>query len=105
MAYYALFYEVVDDFVARRTAFREEHLKFAQEAHERGEVLLGGAMGDPVDRAMIILRGGSEQIARSFAECAPYVREGLVKRWEVRPWNVVIGAEAAGQCLSAGEEN
>jgi uncharacterized protein YciI len=95
MPYYALFYEVVDDFPARRSPFRQEHLKLAQEAHQRGEIVLAGALAEPADRALIILRGDSPEVARSFAEKDPYVRNGLVSRWEVRPWTVVIGGEAA----------
>jgi len=95
MAYYALFYDVVEDFVARRFPYREEHLKLAQEAHRRGELVLAGALADPADRALIILRGDSPEIARSFARNDPYVRNGLVQRWEVRPWNVVVGGEVA----------
>lgn len=105
MAYYALFYEVVEDFAARRAPYREEHLKFANAAHRRGEVVLAGALAEPADRALIILQGDSPEIARSFAETDPYVRNGLVKHWEVRPWAVVVGgnsariaAPAAGEC-------
>ena len=41
--YFLLFYEVVDDYIERRRAFREEHLGLAQEAKERGELVLAGA--------------------------------------------------------------
>ena len=40
MEYYALFYDVVDDYIARRALYRKEHLRFAQEANRRGEVLV-----------------------------------------------------------------
>lgn len=43
--YYLLFYEVVDDYVERRRAFRDEHLGLAREAKERGELVLAGAYG------------------------------------------------------------
>jgi uncharacterized protein YciI len=89
--YFALFYDVVDDFVAGRAAFRDEHLRLAQEAHARGEIVLAGALADPADQALLIFRGTTAAIARQFAENDPYVRNGLVKRWEVRPWSVVIG--------------
>ena len=92
MAYFALLYDVVDDFVAQRAAFRAEHLRLAQEAHARGEIALAGALAEPVDKALIIFRGSSGQSAGQLAENDPYVRNGLVKRWEVRPWLVVIGA-------------
>ena len=42
MNYYALFYELVDDMVTRRVPFREEHLRLAAQAHERGELALAG---------------------------------------------------------------
>ena len=91
MAYYALFYEVVDDYVARRGVFREQHLKLLREAHARGEVVLAGAFADPPDKALLVFRVEDRSVAESFARKDPYVINGLVKRWEVRPWTVVIG--------------
>ncbi len=93
MNFYALFYEVVDDYLARRAAFREEHLRFARAAHERGELVLAGALADPVDRALLVFRAADPSVAEAFARDDPYVRNGLVTRWEVRPWTVVIGQE------------
>jgi len=94
MAYYALFYEVVENFVERRASFREEHLQLADAANRRGELVLAGALAEPADGALIIFRGDTPEAASSFAENDPYVRNGLVKHWEVRPWTVVIGGEA-----------
>ncbi|HXH66943.1 MAG TPA: YciI-like protein [Candidatus Limnocylindrales bacterium] len=94
MGYYALFYHVVDGFVERRLPFREQHLAHARSSAERGELALGGALADPADTALIVFHGDSPDAARAFAEKDPYVRNGLVQRWEVRPWNVVVGANA-----------
>ena len=91
MPYFALLYEVIDDFVARRAAFREEHLRLAREAHARGEVILAGALAEPADRALSVFRSNDKSTAEAFARKDPYVVNGLVKRWEVRPWNVVVG--------------
>jgi len=96
MGYFTLYYEVVEDFVERRAPFREEHLRLAREAHSRGHIVLAGALADPADGALIIFRGESPDIATFFAQRDPYVNNGLVKRWEVRPWTVVIGAEQNG---------
>ncbi len=90
MAYFAMIYDLVDDYMARRGAFREEHLKMAADAHTRGELLLGGAFADPPDRALMIFRADDSKVAESFARNDPYVLNGLVKHWEIRPWNVVI---------------
>jgi hypothetical protein len=90
MPYFAMIYDLVDDYMARRGAFREEHLKMAADAHARGELLMGGAFADPPDMALMIFRVDDSKIAETFARKDPYVTNGLVKRWEVRPWTVVI---------------
>jgi uncharacterized protein len=101
MGYYALFYHVVEGFVERRMAFREAHLAHARHAANRGELALGGALAEPADTALIVFRGDSPDAARAFAEADPYVRNGLVQRWEVRPWNVVVGADAGAPKAAA----
>lgn len=93
--HYFLFYEVSSDYLARRGEFRAEHLKLAWQAHERGELVLAGALGDPVDSAVLLFTGDSAEPAQRFAAADPYVRHGLVTRWQVRPWTTVVGAEAA----------
>ena len=104
MGYYALFYEVVENFVERRAPFRTEHLKLADEAKRRGDLVLAGALAEPADGALIIFRGESSSAASTFAENDPYVQNGLVKHWEVRPWTVVVGGEArASESETRGE--
>ena len=95
MNYYALFYDVVDDFVSRRFLYRDDHLRLAQEAHRRGALLLAGALSDPVDRALLVFRVPEKTVVEDFARNDPYVINGLVTRWDVRSWTVVIGNEAA----------
>jgi len=93
MPYYALFYEVVDDFIARRAAYRDEHLHLAREARVRGELVLAGALADPADGALIVFQGESPAAAEAFARQDPYVKNGLVGKWKVRNWTVVVGNE------------
>jgi len=102
MQYFALFYDVVDDFVRRRAPYREEHLRLAREAHRRGELLLAGAFSDPADRALLVFRAPHRAVAEDFARNDPYVTHGLVVRWEVRAWTVVIGAQPTEALPSGG---
>ena len=95
MKYFALTYYVVDDYVARRATYRDEHLRLAREAHRRGELVLGGALTDPADRALLVFRVPDRSVVEQFVRDDPYVIHGLVARWEVRPWAVVIGNEPA----------
>src|SRR5262245_19938273 len=103
MNYYVLIYYVVEDYVSRRAAYRDEYLRLGREAQRRGELLLGGALTDPVDRALLVFRAADPSVVEAFARNDPYVRHGLVTRWEVRPWAVVIGNEPP-QAGPAGSE-
>jgi hypothetical protein len=67
----------------------------AWEAHERGELVLGGALTDPVDSAVLLFKGDSPAAAERFAAADPYVKNGLVKSWRVRPWTTVVGEDAS----------
>jgi uncharacterized protein YciI len=99
MKHYLLMYETAPDYLERRGAFRGEHLRLGWAAHARGELVLGGALADPVDGAVLLFRGESPAAAEAFAAADPYVRNGLVKSWRVRPWSTVIGADAATPVL------
>lgn len=89
--HYLLLYEVGPDYLERRTAYRKEHLALAKAAFERQELVLGGALADPVDGAVLVFRGPTPQFAEAFAAADPYVRNGLVLHWKVRAWTTVIG--------------
>jgi uncharacterized protein YciI len=64
---------------------------------ERGELVLGGALAEPADAAILLFRGDSPAAAEAFAMADPYVLNGLVKQWRVRPWMTVIGRDAEVQ--------
>jgi hypothetical protein len=92
--HYLLLYEVSPDYLERRGEFRAEHLALAWQAADRGELLLGGALDDPVDGAVLLFQGESPDVAERFARADPYVAQGLVSTWRVRPWTTVVGTGA-----------
>lgn len=89
--HYLLCYELAADYLERRGEFRDEHLKMAWDAQERGEIIIAGALADPVDMAMLVFQGESPEAAQRFAKADPYVRHGLVTSYRVRQWNTVVG--------------
>ena len=89
--HYLLFYEVVEGYLEKRAQFRELHMKHAMGAFERGELVLAGALADPVDGAVLVFRGPTPQFAEAFAKADPYVINGLIQSWRVRKWMTVIG--------------
>ena len=93
MKYFALTYDVVENYVQQRTPFRDEHLKLVRDAHGRGEIVMAGALGDPPDATLFVFRTSDITVVERFAQSDPYVMKGLVKNWKVRPWNVVVGGD------------
>ena len=93
--HYVLFYEFGEEYLSRRAAFRREHLEKAWESSSRGDLLLAGALDEPVDMALLLFKGQSPEVAENFAKTDPYVTHGLVKRWYVRHWTTVVGEQAA----------
>ena len=92
--HYLLFYDVVADYARKRMPFRTAHIAYAQQAVARGDLVLGGALAEPVDGAVLVFRGSSPAVVEAFAVSDPYVTNGLVTRWRVREWTTVIGALA-----------
>ena len=90
MGFLLLEYALADDYLDRRAALRDDHLRLAREAHERGELLLAGALPDPYDRALLVWTAPRD-VVEAFATADPYVVQGLVRSWTVREWNVVVG--------------
>jgi len=89
--HYILFYDVVADFAERRKPFRAEHLALVRAAHERGDLVMAGALADPFDGAVLVFRGDSPKAAEQFAAADPYVKNRFVTHWRVRKWATVVG--------------
>jgi len=87
--YYILFYKTVDNYIERRTPFREDHLGLVQEYNSNGQLVMAGALAEPADGAVLIFRGDSPEVAHEFVSRDPYVKNGLITEWSVRQWNVV----------------
>jgi uncharacterized protein len=93
MPYFVLLYDVVDNFIERRQPFRPAHLAHVDAAHRDGTLLLAGAL-KPADGALLLFRSDSSAPVEGFASQDPYVVNGVVTRWRVREWSVVVGEGA-----------
>jgi uncharacterized protein len=93
--HYLLFYDAAPDYLERRAQYRAEHLTLARAAHARGELVLGGALADPVDGAVLLFRCDSTAPIEAFVAADPYVKNGLVTRWRIREWTTVVGDNPA----------
>jgi uncharacterized protein len=99
--HYLLFYTFVSDMAERRGPFRKAHLAHLEAALARGELVLAGALAEPLDGAVLLFQGTSPAAAEAVANTDPYVLNGLVTAWRVRPWSTVVGRDAATPMSSA----
>jgi hypothetical protein len=90
MNHWILIYDLVDDYLERREPLRPEHLALARKASDRGDLVMAGALADPYDMAVFVWRTPDTEVIDRFVAHDPYMREGLVKSFRVRKWNVVI---------------
>ena len=93
--HYLLVYQLAADYLERRPQYRNAHLQLAWDASARGELVLGGTAGDPIEGSLLLFRGDGPQVAERFAQADPYVQHGLVLSWRVLPWTTVVGETAA----------
>jgi hypothetical protein len=93
MIHFLLTYHLADDYLTRRDAYRDEHLRLAWAEVDKGTLMLGGALETPVDMAILLFH--DQVAARRFAEADPYVKNGLVKSWTVRRWTTTVGTLAS----------
>ncbi|MCC4249771.1 MULTISPECIES: YciI-like protein [Microbacterium] len=96
MAHAVLQYTYGDDYLEARERFRSAHLVLAWAAADRGELVLGGAVGTGPYEGLLVFQGDDAVgLASTFASADPYVTSGLVTSWTVRPWATVVGVKAA----------
>lgn len=89
--YHILFYKTIDNYIEKRAPFRKEHLELLKTAEEQGTLLMAGALADPADGGVFIFKTNDPKNVENFAKNDPYVKNGLITEWQVRPWTVVIG--------------
>lgn len=92
-SYYLLIYKTVDNYIEKRAPYRAEHLALAMQAYKSKSLVMAGALDYPADGAVLVFKGENAQVAEQFARNDPYVKNGLIIEWNVRPWTVVIGGE------------
>ncbi len=94
MKHFILFYDTAPDYLERRGGYRSQHLELARAYAERGELVLGGALADPPDGAILVFQGETDAAPRAFVAADPYVANGLILNWRIREWTTVVGAGA-----------
>jgi len=91
MKTFAVFTYFVENVAEKRVPHREAHLAHLRELHAAGTLLLGGALLDPMDAGLLILRAESKETVDAILASDAYAQNGIWTKIVVREWNVVVG--------------
>jgi uncharacterized protein len=90
---WALTYDYVPDMLERRVPHRGPHLALVAAWHERGEIVVAGALGNPPHGALFAFDVADPARIEDFIAADPYVEAGLVTGRRIEAWSVVAGLE------------
>ncbi|MBT8218420.1 MAG: hypothetical protein KJP00_01255 [Bacteroidia bacterium] len=93
--HFILTYNTVDRFNDRKMRFRKEHLELVREYYDTGILIMGGALLEPNDVAVLIFKCESPREVEQFITSDPYYKNGLINSFDIRPWSVAIGGKSA----------
>lgn len=88
---FILEYVYVPDILEKRTPYRPNHIKLAEDYNKDGLIIAGGPFTPPTGAVFIFSAEGKE-LVEAFVAKDPYVSAGLVTSYTIKEWNVVIGA-------------
>ena len=86
---YVLLYSSADDVVSKAPAHFPAHRARLDEFHGRGVLLGEGTFGDPQSQGSMAIFT-TREAAEEFIAGDPFVLNGVVASWAVRPWHEVL---------------
>jgi uncharacterized protein YciI len=86
---YVMTYSAVEDFLPLAQQHGPAHVARLHEFHDRGVLLMVGVLDEPMNGdAMGVFT--TREAAEEFIAGDPFVVNGVVASWAVRPWNEVL---------------
>ena len=86
-------YQYVDNMLEKRGPVRQKHFDHTKSYIENETLLCGGALVPAIDRGVIVFRTNDKCLVEDFAKNDPYVKAGLITKWTVTEWMLVVGHE------------
>lgn len=92
MATFAVTYTYADDSTDARNEHRAEHKDFLEAQFNAKRLLVSGPLGpDDSPGALLIFGGDSVEEIAALLDNDPFARENLIKKREIRSWNIFFG--------------
>lgn len=93
---YLLKYEYIPDVLEKRGPHREGHIGLAKKLIEENKCLSGGPTGEPnmeVPTGALFVFTDLDS-AKYYVDNDPYVKNGIVTKYTIEEWNVVVKKES-----------
>ena len=87
----AVFTYLVENAAEKRAPHREAHIDNLRRLHAQGVLLLGGALLNPLDTGLLIMRAETPAEIEELLADDPYAINGIWTKIVVREWSVVVG--------------
>jgi len=88
---YVLHYDYVENALEKRAPYREGHLAVLGKQVQNGNVIISGALDHPPTGALIIFRNLTPKDIEEIVQQDPYVINGIVTKYTIKPFIAVIG--------------
>ena len=88
---YVLQYVYVENALEKRQPHRQAHLALINKEAEKGNVVLAGAVDNPPNGGLLILRNLTAEAIEQLVRQDPYVINGVVKYYSIKPYMAVVG--------------
>jgi uncharacterized protein len=86
---HVLLYTSADDVASKAPAHFPAHSARLREFHAGGTLLMVGTFGDPQEQGSMAIFT-TREAAEEFVAGDPFVRNGVVRAWEIREWNEIL---------------
>jgi len=91
--HFILTYQTVKNFNDRKQRFRSKHLELVKSYYQQRKLIMGGALLEPNDAALLIFKCDGLAEVEAFVEKDIYYQKGLILEYSIRQWSVAIGDE------------
>ena len=90
---HVLRYTAVEDFMPLAMANGAAHVARLHEFQGRGVLLMAGTMQEPMNGDALAIFT-TREAAEEFVDGDPFVLNGVVSTWQIRPWDEVLERDA-----------
>ena len=96
---YIVQYEFAGDVLEKRKPYRQAHLELLNKQAQSGKLVIGGAVDLPPTGGLMVIRDMKPDEIEKFVQEDPYVSNGVVVKYTIKPYIAVVGDDVLSNDL------